>query len=210
MTDSARQALSILRDPSNFQWYIIPIFILVIYVYATEVEKRNWNIIFAGLAFWGMDWFNEIWNALVFHFTQYAPVWGAPSKTAYLILIGLNIEITLMFLVAGVAFAKMLPKDKKLKILGIPNRWFLAIVNSILFMLVEILLNRIGMLTWEYSWWKPSFPFILFLIGYLPFLVVCYWVHDMETIQKKVITVGIIFSIDILAIIIFGVILNWI
>jgi hypothetical protein len=30
-----------------------------------------------------MDWFNEIWNALVFHLTHYAPVWGAPGRTAY-------------------------------------------------------------------------------------------------------------------------------
>ena len=50
---------------------------------------------------------------LVFHFTNRAPVWGAPGQTAYLILIGLNIEITFMFAIAGVAFGKMLPADKK-------------------------------------------------------------------------------------------------
>jgi hypothetical protein len=37
-----------------------------------------------------------------------------------------------MFAVAGIAFAKMLPKDKKLKILGIPNRLFFAMdINPI-------------------------------------------------------------------------------
>jgi len=90
-TEAAQQALSILRDGSQFQWYVIPLFALTVYVYAQEIERQNWNLVFAGLAFWGMDWFNEIWNGLVFHFTQYAPVWGAPGKTAYLILIGLNI-----------------------------------------------------------------------------------------------------------------------
>ncbi len=74
MTESAQQALSILRDGSLFQWYVIPLFALVVYVYANEIEKRNWSLVFAGLAFWGMDWFNEIWNGLVLHLTQYAPV----------------------------------------------------------------------------------------------------------------------------------------
>jgi hypothetical protein len=55
MTESATQALSILRDGSLFQWYLIPIFALVVYVYAVEIERRNWNLVFAGLAFWGME-----------------------------------------------------------------------------------------------------------------------------------------------------------
>ncbi|GKX29990.1 hypothetical protein SH1V18_24700 [Vallitalea longa] len=210
MTESTRQSLILLRDSSNFQWYIIPILLLVIYIYAVEVEKRNWNVLLAGLAFWGMDWINEIWNSLVFHFTGYAPVWGAPTKSAYLILIGLNIEITLMFLVAGIACAKMLPKDKKIKILGIPNRYFLVVFNSILFVIVEIILNHIGVLTWEYSWWQGYCPWLIILIGYMPFITMCYIVHDMKKLKNKLITVGIIFSIDILGLIIFGPILNWI
>lgn len=210
MTVSAKQGLEILRTTSNFQWYVIPILIIVIYIYAVEVEKRNWNVLLAGLAFWGMDWFNEIWNALVFHFSGYAPVWGAPTKSAYLILIGLNIEITFMFLVAGIACAKMLPKDKKKKILGIPNRYFLVVFNSILFVIVEIMLNRMGVLTWEYSWWQPYCPWLILLIGYMPFIAMCYIVHDMKKIKNKLITVGIIFAVDILGLVIFGAILRWI
>ena len=125
-TESASQALRILRDGSLFQWYVIPLFALVVYVYASEVERRNWNLVFAGLAFWGMDWFNEIWNGLVFHFTNYAPVWGTPGPTAYLILIGLNIEICFMFAIAGIVMAKMLPADKRLKIVGLTNRFVFA------------------------------------------------------------------------------------
>ena len=79
LTESAAQALSILRDTSLFQWYIIPLFALVVYVYSVEIERRNWNLVFAGLAFWGMDWINEIWNSLVLHFSGYAPMWGAPA-----------------------------------------------------------------------------------------------------------------------------------
>jgi len=136
-TEAAKQALSVLRDPLYFQWYIIPIFVIVIYVYFAEVAKRNWSLALAGLAFWGMDWFNEIWNGLVFHFTQYAPVWGTPGKSAFVILIGLNIEISLMFAILGIACTQILPKDKSLKILGIPNRLFLAVVNSIICVIVS-------------------------------------------------------------------------
>ena len=209
-TESAQQALNILRDGSQFQWYVIPLFAFVVYVYAVEVERKNWNLFFAGLAFWGMDWFNEIWNSLVFHFTNHAPVWGAPGQTAYLILIGLNIEISFMFAVAGITFGKMLLPDKKTKILGVPNRLFFAVSGAAFCVFVEILLNSIGALTWEYPWWSTRAPWLIFLIGYLTFFLVSFWVHDMRTVRSKAITVGAIFGVDILAIIIFGFILNWI
>jgi len=208
-TDSALEALEILRDGSQFQWVVISLFAFVVYVYAVEVERRNWNLVFAGLAFWGMDWFNEIWNSLFFHFTDYAPVWGAPGKTAYLILIGLNIEICFMFAIAGVTFGKMLPPDKKLKVLGIPNRLFMAIVGSAFCVFVEVLLNTIGALTWDYPWWNAGAPWLIFLLGYLHFFLISFWVHDMETVRKKVITVGAIYAFDIVCIILFGLILHW-
>jgi hypothetical protein len=209
-TESAQQALSILRDGSQFQWYVIPLFAFVVYVYAVEIERRNWNLFFAGLAFWGMDWFNEIWNALVFHFTNHAPVWGAPGQTAYLILIGLNIEITFMFAIAGITFGKMLPADRKLKILGVPNRLLFAVVGAAFCVFIEILLNLIGALTWEYPWWSASAPWLIFLIGYLTFFLVSFWVHDLETVRSKAIVVGAIFGVDLLAIIVFGFALGWI
>ena len=208
-TDSASAALAILRDSSQFQWYVIPLFALVVYVYTVEVERRNWNLVFAGLAFWGMDWFNEIWNSLVFHFTNFAPVWGAPGKTAYLILIGLNIEICFMFAIAGVTFGKMLPADKKVRILGIPNRLLIAIGGSAFCVFVEVVLNAIGVLTWEYSWWNKGAPWLIFLIGYLPFFLVSFWVHDMESVRKKAAAIGVIYGVDIVGILLFGVILNW-
>jgi hypothetical protein len=209
-TDSALEALAILRDGSQFQWYVIPLFALVFYVYAVEVERRNWNLVFAGLAFWGMDWFNEIWNSLVFHFTDFAPVWGAPAKTAYLILIGLNIEICFMFAIAGITFGKMLPADKKLRIWGIPNRLLIAIGGSAFCVFVEVLLNIIGALTWDYSWWNKSAPWLIFLVGYLPFFLVSFWVHDMESVKKKLSVLGVIYGVDIVSILVFGVILGWI
>jgi hypothetical protein len=210
MTESAQQALSILRDGSLFQWYVIPLFALVVYVYANEVERRNWSLVFAGLAFWGMDWFNEIWNGLVFHFTQYAPVWGAPGSTAYLILIGLNIEICFMFAIAGIAFSKMLPKDKKMKLLGIPNRLLFAVVGAAFCVFVEYLLNAVGALTWEYPWWNAGVPWLIFLVGYLYFFLVSFWVFDMESVKNKMITVGAILGFDVICLVVFMGILGWI
>jgi hypothetical protein len=209
-TDSALEASRILRDGSLFQWYVIPLFALVVYVYAVEVERQNWNLVFAGLAYWGMDWFNEIWNGIVFHLSNYAPVWGAPGQTAYLILIGLNIEICFMFAIAGVAFGKMLPADKRLKILGLPNRWAIAIGGSVFCVFVEVLLNAVGALTWDYAWWGARAPWLIFLIGYLPFFLVSFWVHDMESVRKKATTVGVILAFDIVCILVFGVLLKWI
>lgn len=209
-TESAMQAAQILRDGSLFQWYVIPLFAFVVYVYANEIERKNWNLVFAGLAFWGMDWFNEIWNSLVFHFTGHAPVWGAPGETAYLIFIGLNIEICFMFAIAGVTFAKMLPPDKKLKIFGIPNRLVVAIGGSAFCVFVEVLLNQIGALTWDYSWWDSGTPWLIFLFGYLHFFLVAFWIFDMESLKKKITIVGALYAFDILLILVFGVMLKWI
>jgi len=209
-TAAALEASRILRDGSVFQWYVIPLFALVVYVYAVEIERKNWNLFFAGLAFWGMDWFNEIWNGLVFHFSNTAPVWGAPGKTAYLILIGLNIEICFMFAVAGITFSKILPADKRLRILGLPNRLVMAVIGSAFCVLVEFLLNAVGALTWDYAWWNRRAPWLIFLIGYLPFFLVSFRVHDMESVPRKAIIVGGILAFDLAAILIFGFILRWI
>jgi len=209
-TESAAQALSILRDGSLFQWTVIPLFALVVYVYANEIEKRNWSLVFAGLAFWGMDWFNEIWNGLVFHFTQYAPVWGAPGKTAYLILIGLNIEICFMFAIAGITFSKMLPADRRTRILGLPNRLFIAVTGAAFCVFVEVLLNAVGALTWEYPWWNVGAPWLIFVFGYLTFFLVSFWVFDLPRLRQKLTVVGVIFAVDLAALLVFGAALRWI
>ena len=143
MSDFAMQALARLRDGSNFQWYVIPLLAFVFYVYTVEAEKRNWNLILAGLAFWGADWLNEIVNSLVLRFTHYAPIWAEPGPSAYLILVGLNVETMFMFAVAGIIWTKMLHPDKDFKYLGIPNRWAVATSSPILLgCVIGILLAR--------------------------------------------------------------------
>lgn len=209
MSEYSLQALEVLRQPQKtFLWYIVPLLLVVIYAYAKEVQKRDWNVFFAGLALWGMDLFNEIWNSLVFHFTQKAPVWGAPGKSALLILIGYNIEISFMFALMGLAAASMLPKDASRKILGIPNRLFFALVNTFFCVVVECVLNAFGVLTWEYSWWSIGAPWLIFLIGYFPFFAVAFWVHDLNGISKKLAAVGGILGFDAVCLVVFG-LLGW-
>ncbi len=209
-SESAQKALAILRDCSHFQWYVIPLFAVVVYVYAVEVEKRNWSVFFAGLAFWGMDWLNETWNSLFFHFTGYAPAWAAPGHTAYLLLIGLNIEICFMFAIAGISFCKMLPKDKKLKILGVPNRLFIAITSAAFCVFVEVLLNAANALTWDWAYWNAGAPWLIFLFGYFHFFLVAFWVHDLEKVSSKIKVVGAIYAAAAVALIVFGPVLGWI
>ena len=209
-TATAQQALSILRTGAGFSWYIIPIFLLVLLAYGNEVEKKKWNVVLGGMALWGMDLFNEIWNALVFHFTQYTAVWVEPANTVYLIFIGMNIETTFMFAVMGLFVCKVLPEDKHVKIFGkIPNRVFFAIMNSMLCVIVEIILNAAGALVWEYPWWNASAPWLIFLIGYLPFMIVAFVVHDAEKMKTKLTILGTVLAVDFVCIAIF-IPLGWI
>jgi len=209
-SEAAQRALQILRDGGQFQWHVVPLLLLVLYVYANEMQHRNWNVVFAGLALWGMDWFNEIWNGLVFHFTQYAPVWGAPASTAYLILIGLNIEISFMFAIMGIVVAKTLPADRTRRVLGVPNRWFVAVAASLLCVAVELFLNAAGALTWDYWWWNVRMPWLIIVFGYLTFFVVAFWVHDMPSIRRKAITVSAILGFDLACLVLFIGVLGWI
>jgi len=210
MSDSALRALSILRQGNNFQWYVIPLLAFVFYVYTVEAEKRNWSLILAGLAFWGADWFNEIVNGLVLHGTGFAPIWGEPGPTAYLILVGLNIETAFMFAVAGIIWTKMLLPNKEDKILGIPNRWFVAIAGSAFSVFVEYFLNAAGALTWEWPWWNRGAPILIFLFGYLTFFIMAFWVFDMKSMKQKIQTVGILWAVDIISLIVFAGFLKWI
>jgi len=58
-----------LRDGSTFEWSTVALLGFAIYVYAVEVERRRFDIVLAGLAFWLMDWFNELANSAVLHAT---------------------------------------------------------------------------------------------------------------------------------------------
>jgi len=209
MTEASKQAVANLRDLSHFQWYVVPLLVLVVYVYAVEIERRNWSMVLAGLALWGMDWFNEIVNSLILHFTGRSALWTVPADSAYIILVGLNIEITFMFAIMGIVLVKMLPKDRDMKILGIPNRWFFVVVNSLLCVAVEVVLNFWDALIWEYWFWNWPHVWLIVIFGYGTFMVAAFKVYDMEKLSSKIKTVAAIFSLDTAMLVVFGV-LGWI
>jgi hypothetical protein len=208
-TAASLEALSKLRILNeNFGWYIIPFLAVVLYIYGVEIKKAretgNWSTIFAGLTVLGLDLINEIWNALVFAFSGYSAFWTTPGASAYIILIGWNIEIAFMFSIAGILFAKFLPEDKNQKILGLPNRWAMAIGFALFCVIVEIFLNWGGYLIWEYVWWNWYNPVLIFLIGYLYFFVGAFYVYDLPQTKDKIKFVAIIYGISLVLLCIFG------
>jgi hypothetical protein len=209
MTPSATQSLAHLRDPATFQWYVIPLLLVVMYLYADNLAARRYNVVLGALAFWLMDWVNEIWNGLLAHFSGFAPAWGTPGPSAFQIFIGLNIEISFMFAIMGLYAMRLLPEDRHARILGINNRLFLAIVNSIGCVGVEIVLNRIGALTWDWRGWNAGAPWLIFLIGYLPFYLVGYWVHDLPSRRQQITVVATLAGFVTVAALSFGA-LGWI
>lgn len=207
---SAAQAQALVRDSSHFQWFVIPLLLLVIHAYGEQAAAKRWSVVLGGLAFWLMDWINEIWNGLLFHFSGFAPAWAATGSSAYVILIGLNIEISFMFAIMGLLAVRMLPADRSLTIFGINNRWFMASISSVLCVLVEFWLNHIGVLTWEWRAWNVGAPFLIWLLGYMPFFVVAYWVHDMPARARQIKTVATLAGIVLASLSIFAGLLGWI
>jgi hypothetical protein len=205
-----REAEQLLRAPGHFNWSTVTLLALVVYVYAVEVERSNWSAILAGVAFWLMDWFNELVNALVLHFDGHAALWTVTGSTSYLILIGLPIEVSLFFAINGVVFVKLLPADRKARILGLPNRWAIALALSLVSVGVELLLHALGVFHWYYWWWNvASFPVIV-LFGYLTFYVVAFVVYDAPRRSQQLAIVGSLATLDLGLGLVFGPLLGWV
>jgi hypothetical protein len=205
-----REAEALLRSPGHLQWSTVTLLALVVYVYAVEVERANWNAVLAGVAFWLMDWLNELANALVLHIDGHAALWTVTGSSSYVILIGLTVEISLFFAINGVIFAKLLSPDRSTRILGLPDRWALAIGLSLVSVGVELLLHADGVFHWYYWWWNvASFPVIV-VFGYLTFYVVAFWVHDMPSRARQLRTVAALGAFDLTAGLVLGPLLGWI
>jgi hypothetical protein len=93
--------------------------------------------------------------------------------------------------------------------MGIPNRWFIALAGSAFCVFVEILLNRIDALTWDWPWWSASAPWLIFLAGYLWFFLIAFWVHDMNDIKRQTRVVGTLWGLVAILVLVFGVGLGW-
>lgn len=210
VTDFTLRAQRMLRDETQFKWYVVTLLALVLYVYAVEVERRRWDVILAGLAFWLADWINEIVNALILHFSHRAALWTTTGSTAYLILIGLTIEISLMFAIGGIVFVKSLPEDRRAKLLGLPNRLTIALGFSIFSVFVEVLLNGTGYFHWDYWWWNFPFVFPIVIFGYLWFFLIAAYVYDLPDNRRRLRVVGAMASLVVTALLVFGTVLGWI
>jgi hypothetical protein len=203
--EATKAALDILRSAETFQWHTITLLAIVVYVYTNEMAKKNWKGVAAGLSLYMVHWFFEIGNALVQHFSGHA-LWTAPAGTSFLILVGVGVELSLMFSIAGLALSKLLPPDPKSKVLGVNNRLFFAIFNAAFFSVFEIFLAKTPCFVWIYPWWG-AFP--VFVTVYIPFFVVSMFCHDWRpSVQRGFI--GGMFALNAALFIVFAIFLRWI
>lgn len=184
--EATEQALSILRSGENFQWYAIFLLVLVLFIYFSEIEKKNWNGIAAGLMLYMIHWFVEIINGILQHFLGHA-LWTVPTGTAYLLLIGVGIELSLMFSIAGLAMSKILPKDPQEKVGKIPKKLIIGIANAALASIIEIFLIVTPVFVWVWPWWNALTVFILV---YIPFFVGAAYAYYWERKKQKLVIGG--------------------
>lgn len=214
-TEASEQALQGLRDLSMLKWYIVPLFGLLIYVYAKEIvksrESGNWDAILAALVLFGCDFFNETWNGWVFHLSERSAVWTTPGETALRVFVGWNIEIILTFALFGLVYYHTILPDRESKVLGIPNRWFFSILFAAFAVFIEVVLNIGDKLIWEYSFWNLSFAgiWLIFLVGYFYWFVAINIMLNMKTMRNKLIFVGAIYAVPIILNVVGLGILGW-
>lgn len=203
------QAERLVRDPTQFKWYAVALLAFVIYAYANEVERRRFDVIAAGLAIWLADWFNEIVNALVLKATDTAPLWATTGATAYQFLVGLNVEISFMFALAGIVYVKLLPANTRARVLGMPNRFAVALGLSIVSVAVELFLHATGTFHWHWWWWNVASWPVIVVLGYLWFYLFAAWVYDAPTDRARWTRVGGLAAVDLVMGLVFGVALGW-
>ena len=203
--DATQMALSILRSGEPFEWYVVSLLALTLYAYINEISKKNWKVVAGGLALYMVHWSVEIINALIQHFSGHA-LWTVPSGTAFLILVGVGIEISLMFPVIALAMCKLLPEDPNQKIWGINNRLLFAVVNAALVSVIEIFLAKTPTFVWVYPWWG-ALP--VFITVYIPFFLAAFYCYDWQpSTQKRFLLTLLV--INVAALILFAGILGWI
>lgn len=208
-SDVTLQAQELVRDPTLFKWYAVALLAIVFVIYANEVERGRLDIVAAGLAVWLADWFNEILNSVILEVSDRAPLWATTGPTAYQFLVGLNLEISFMFALGGIVYAKVLPADRSARILGMPNRLTLALGMSLISVLVELFLHETGTFHWDYWWWNTPFVPLVFVFGYLWFYLYAAWVYDAPDQAARWRRLGGLAAINVVMALVFGVGLGW-
>ena len=193
--DGSREAMDLVnaiqvRSTENFNWTFIFILAVVFYVYWSEMHKKNYDMIFAGLALYGVHWLYEIGNAVIAHFAGY-PLWAVSNEsTTFILLIGVCWELSMMFSLAGIISLKMLPEDRSTRYFakdgrkGIDCKLAGAISMALLCALVESFLAGTSnhSFIWVYKWWGVL-P--VFITTYIPFFLAANYVPDMKPAQRK-------------------------
>lgn len=197
-------ALAILRKGDYFNLSVIFMLVVVLYIYFSEFQKKNYNTIVSGLILYGIHWFVEIVNSIIQAVSGHA-LWTVPSGTAYLILIGVGIELNLMFSIAGIVQSKLLPEDPKEKMLGLPKPLAIGIGNALLASIIEIFLIFTNTFVWVYEWWNAL---TVFIFVYIPFFVVSAYAYYWKPKRQKIVILLLVL-VNLSLIIIFGGILHW-
>lgn len=207
--EATAKALSILRSGDNFNLYVIFMIVAVLYIYFSEGKKKNWGGIAAGLSLYMIHWFVEIINAIIQHVSGHA-LWTVPAGTAYLIFVGVGIELSLMFSIAGLAVSKLLPDDPKevmfsIGRFGVPKPLAIGIGNAALASIIEIFLIYTQSFVWVWEGWNA---FTVFIFVYIPFFVVACYAYYWKPKKQRNFIVSMAL-INVVLIVIFG-ILGWI
>lgn len=178
------------RSTENFNWTFIFILAVVFYVYWSELQKKNYDIVFAGLSLYGVHWLYEIGNAIIGKITGY-PLWTVSNEsTTFILLIGVCWELSMMFMLAGIISYKMLPEDKEKRYFakngrkGISCKLMGALEMALLFALFESFLAGTSnhSFIWVYKWWGVI-P--VFITTYVPFFLASNYVPGMEPKKRN-------------------------
>ena len=167
----------LVRDTSNFNWTFIFILAVVFFVYWSEMHKKDYKAVFAGLALYGVHWLYEIMNAIIGKASGY-PLWAVSNQsTTFILLIGVSWELSMMFAIAGIISWKMMPKEEEKRTLK--RKIITTASMSLLFALFESFLagTSNGSFLWVYPWWGVI-P-VLFTT-YVPFFLACNFVPDLK------------------------------
>jgi len=198
--DGSQQAMDLVsqiqvRSTENFNWTFIFILAVVFYVYWTEMHKKNYEVVFAGLALYGVHWLYEIVNAIIGHFAGY-PLWAVSNdSTTFILLVGVCWELSMMFALAGIISFKMLPADRTTRYFskngkgGISCKLAGALAMALLFALVESFLAGTSnhSFIWVSEWWGVL-P--VFITTYIPFFLASNYVPDMKPARRKAFLIG--------------------
>ena len=184
------------RSTENFNWTFIFILAVVFYVYLTEIQKKNYVVIYAGAALYGVHWLYEICNAVIGHVFGY-PLWSVSNEsTTFILLVGVCWELSMMFSLAGIISFKMLPADRSKRYFakngrkGISCKLAGALEMALLFALVESFLAGTSnhSFIWVYRWWGVL-P--VFVTTYIPFFLASNYVPDLPPKKRKAFLIGL-------------------